>query len=44
MEKININEMRNPEYVLVGSKRMRLDDLINDYVNLKRVNKKAPNL
>ena len=41
MEKININELRNPEYVLVGNKRMKLDDLIQDFVDLKKVNKKA---
>jgi len=41
MEKININELRNPEYVLVGNKRVKLDDLIHDYIDLKRINKKA---
>ncbi len=41
MEKININELYNPEYVLVGNKKMRLNDLINEYMELKRVNKKA---
>ena len=41
MEKININELHNPEYVLVGSKKMKLNDLINEYMELKRVNKKA---
>ena len=41
MQKININELKNPEYILVGNKRMKLDDLINDYINLKRINKKA---
>ena len=41
MEKININELYNPEYVLVGNKKIRLNDLINEYMELKRVNKKA---
>ncbi len=41
MENININELYNPEYVLVGNKRMKLNDLINEYMELKRVNKKA---
>ncbi|MEO1924039.1 MAG: polyphosphate kinase 2, partial [Nautiliaceae bacterium] len=41
MEKININELYNPEYILLGNKKIRLNDLINEYVELKRVNKKA---
>ena len=41
MEKININELRNPEYVLVGNKKMRLEELINDYMKLKKSHKKA---
>ena len=41
MKKININELRNPEYVLVGNKKMRLDELIDDYVKLKKTYKKA---
>jgi polyphosphate kinase 2 len=41
MKEININELQNPEYVLVGNKKMLLEDLINEYVRLKRVNKKA---
>ncbi|WP_024788301.1 MULTISPECIES: polyphosphate kinase 2 [unclassified Lebetimonas] len=41
MQEININEIKNPEYVLVGNKKMKLDDLINDYVELKYSNKKA---
>ncbi len=41
MEKININELYNPEFVLVGNKRMKLDELIHNYIDLKTVNKKA---
>ena len=41
MKEININELQNPEYVLVGNKKMLLEDLINEYVRLKRVNRKA---
>jgi polyphosphate kinase 2 len=41
MKEININELQNPEYVLVGNKKMQLSVLINEYVGLKRVNKKA---
>jgi len=38
---ININDLRNPEYVLVGNKKMRLDELIDEYVRLKNIKKKA---
>jgi polyphosphate kinase 2 len=41
MKMININELQNPEYVLVGNKKMLLEDLINEYVRLKKINKKA---
>ncbi|NPA11640.1 MAG: polyphosphate kinase 2 [Epsilonproteobacteria bacterium] len=41
MEKININELYNPEYVLVGNKKMKLTDLINEYMEIKKINKKA---
>ena len=38
---VNINELKNPEYVLVGNKKMKLEDLINEYMKLKKANKKA---
>jgi len=41
MQQININDIRNPEYVLVGNKKMKLDDLIHSYMDLKKTNKKA---
>jgi polyphosphate kinase 2 len=41
MKEININDLQNPEYVLVGNKKMLLEDLINEYVKLKKINKKA---
>ncbi len=41
MEKININELHNPEWVLVGNKRMKMNELINEYMKLKKNNKKA---
>jgi polyphosphate kinase 2 len=41
MKEININELHNPEYVLVGNKKILLDDMIHEYVDLKKANKKA---
>ena len=41
MKEININEIRNPEYVLVGNKKVKLDKLINEYMELKKTRKKA---
>ena len=41
MQQIKINDIRNPEYVLVGNKKMKLDDLIHSYMDLKKTNKKA---
>jgi polyphosphate kinase 2 len=41
MERIKINEFYNPEYVLVGNKKMKLEKLIDEYIKLKKVNKKA---
>jgi len=41
LKEININEIRNPEYVLVGNKKVKLDKLINEYMELKKTRKKA---
>jgi len=41
MKAIELNELKNPEYVLVGSRKMRFNDLVNDYIDLKKMKKKA---
>ena len=38
---ININELQNPEYVLVGNKKMKFSELVDSYIELKKQNKKA---
>jgi len=38
---ININDIRNPEYVLVGNKKVKLDELIEEYQKLKKAKNKA---
>ena len=41
MREIELNEIKNPDYVLVGNKKMKSDILINEYTELKKTNKKA---
>ncbi|MEO1958861.1 MAG: polyphosphate kinase 2 [Nautiliaceae bacterium] len=38
---ININHIRNPEYILVGNKKVKLDELIEEYQKLKKAKNKA---
>ena len=41
MQKIEINEIKNPDVVLVGNKPMDLSKLIDEYVEIKRDHSKA---
>jgi len=41
MREIELNEINNPEFVLVGNKKMKLDEVINEFNELKKINKKA---
>jgi polyphosphate kinase 2 len=41
MQKIEINDIKNPEYVLVGNKKMKFDELASEYWGLKNSHKKA---
>ena len=41
MREIELNEIKNPEYVLVGNKKIEFNELVNDYMQLKKENKKA---
>jgi polyphosphate kinase 2 len=38
---IKINEIENPQWVLVGNKKMRFDELVEEYIKLKKSKKKA---
>jgi len=41
MREIELNEIENPEYVLVGHKKMPFDELVHEYVHLKELKNKA---
>jgi len=41
MRQIDLNELQNPEYVLVGNKKVKFEELVDEYVVLKKLNKKA---
>ena len=41
MREIELNEIENPEYVLVGHKKMDFDELVHEYVELKNLKHKA---
>jgi polyphosphate kinase 2 len=41
MREIELQELNNPEFVLVGNKKMRFNDLVNEYVGLKKIKLKA---
>lgn len=36
MQKIEINEIKNPEYVLVGNKKVQFDDMVSEYLTMKK--------
>jgi len=41
MREIELNELSNPEYVMVGNKKMKFEDMMNEYAKLKQEDKKA---
>jgi len=41
MREIELNEIKNPDYVLVGHKKMKFNDLIDEYAELKEIKHKA---
>ena len=41
MREIELNEIENPKYVLVGHKKMDFDELVHEYVSLKEIKHKA---
>jgi len=41
MREIELNEFNNPEYVMVGNKKMKFEDMMNEYMQLKHEEKKA---
>jgi len=41
MREIELNEIINPDYVLVGNKKIKFEELVNDYVELKNTKSKA---
>jgi len=41
MREIDLNEFNNPEFVMVGNKKMKFEDMVNEYVKLKDEEKKA---
>jgi len=41
MREIELNEIENPKYVLVGHKKMDFDELVEEYVSLKEIKHKA---
>jgi len=41
MREIELNKIENPEYVLVGHKKMKFSELINEYIELKKIQNKA---
>jgi polyphosphate kinase 2 len=41
MVEIDLNEFNNPEYVMVGNKKMKFEDMMNEYMQLKHEEKKS---
>jgi len=41
MREIELNELTNPEYVMVGNKKVKFEDMMNEYAKLKLEDKKA---
>jgi polyphosphate kinase 2 len=41
MREIELNEFNNPEYVIIGHKKMKFEDMMNEYALLKEEEKKA---
>jgi polyphosphate kinase 2 (PPK2 family) len=41
MKEIELNDFRNPEYVMVGNKKIKFEEMMNEYMKLKKEEKKA---
>jgi len=41
MREIELSNIKNPNYVLVGNKKMKFEELVNEYMALKKVKNKA---
>ena len=41
MREIELSNIKNPDYVLVGNKKVKFDDLVNEYMSLKKLKNKA---
>jgi len=41
MKEIELNEFKNPEYVMVGNKKIKFEKMMNEYMKLKQEEKKA---
>jgi polyphosphate kinase 2 len=41
MREIELQELKNPDYVLVGNKKMKFEELVNEYAQLKKLKSKA---
>jgi polyphosphate kinase 2 len=41
MREIELNNIKNPNYVFVGNKKVKFDDLVNEYMSLKKLKNKA---
>jgi len=41
MKEIELNEFKNPEYVMVGNKKIKFEKMMNEYMKLKHEEKKA---
>ena len=41
MREIELSNIKNPDYVLVGNKKVKFDDLVNEYISLKKLKNKA---
>jgi polyphosphate kinase 2 len=41
MREIELNELSNPEYVMVGNKKIKFEEMMNEYAKLKQEDKKA---
>jgi len=41
MKEIELNEFKNPEYVMVGNKKIKFEEMMNEYMKLKHEEKKA---
>jgi len=41
MREIELNELTNPEYVMVGNKKIKFEDMMNEYASLKHTDNKA---